>query len=106
MVADPAGICIRKIPCDGRSEFKGSFQESCASLGIIIETNAPYASEGNAVADRLTVGLAPLWVLRAASYWGRLAYRADCGLELFKPRSTKKKRTPTDVLDGKAPLEV
>ena len=46
-VADPAGLCIGKIHCDGGAEFKGRFQELCVSLGIIIETNAPYIPEGN-----------------------------------------------------------
>ena len=36
----------------------------------------------------LSVVLAPFWVLRAASFWGRLNYRADCGVTLLKPRST------------------
>ena len=51
-VADPAGLCIGKIQCDGGAEFKGRFQELCVSLGIIIETNTPYIPEGNAIAER------------------------------------------------------
>ena len=81
-VADPVGLCIGKIHCGGGAEM---FQELCASLGIIIETNAPYIPEGNAIAER---GFGTLWVLRAASSWGRLTYRAGCGLKLLKPRST------------------
>ena len=33
-------------------EFKGELQELCISLGIIIETNAPYIPEGNTIAER------------------------------------------------------
>ena len=84
-VADPEGLCIGKVHCDGGPEFKGRFQELCVSHGIIIETNAPYIPEGNAIAER---GFGTLWVLRAASSWGRLTYRAGCGLKLLKPRST------------------
>ena len=90
-VANSAGLCIGKIHCDGGAEFKGRFQELCVSLGIIIETNAPSIPEGT---PSLSVVLAPSWVLRAASSWGHLTCRADCGLKLLKPRSTQRPARP------------
>ena len=75
-VADPEGLCIGNVHCDGGG-FKGRFQESCVSLGIIIETNTSYIPEGNAIAER-----------GFGTIMGRLTYRADCGLKHLKPRST------------------
>ncbi|CAB1114301.1 unnamed protein product [Ectocarpus sp. CCAP 1310/34] len=63
-VADPEGICIGKIHCDGAADFKGSLM-----LG------APHLPR-------------QLWA------------------EAVKAAIYIKNHTPTDVLDGKAPLEV
>ena len=51
-VADLEGICIGKIRCDGGGEFRGRFQALAESLGIPIETNAPYIPQGNYIAER------------------------------------------------------
>ena len=51
-VADPEGLCIGRIRCDGGGEFKGRFYGLADSLGIKVETNAPYIPQGNAIAER------------------------------------------------------
>ena len=51
-VADPEGLCIVKVNCDGGATFRGRFEALCESLGIIIPTNAPYIPQGNAIAGR------------------------------------------------------
>ena len=75
----------------------------CVSLGIIIETNAPYIPEGNAIAERClgTIMVTTRHLLLGAPHLpGRL--RA----EAFKAAIYLQNRTLTDVLDGKVPLEV
>ena len=102
-VADPAGLCIGKLHCDGGAEFKGRFQELCVLLGIIIETNAPYIAEGNAIAERgfgTIMGTTCRLLLGAPHLPRRLWAGA------FKAAIYIKNRTPTDVVDGKAPLEL
>ena len=101
-VADPEGPCIGKVHCDG-AEFKGTFQALCESLGIIIETNAPYIPQGNAITERgfgTIIGTARRLLLGAPHLPDRL------WAEAFKAAICIKNRTPTDVLDGKASLEV
>ena len=96
-------VCIGEINCDGGAEFKGRFQELCVSLGINIETNAPYIPEGNAIAERdfgTIMGTTRRLLMGAPNLPGRL------WAEAFKAAIYIKNRTPTDVLDGKAPLEV
>ena len=101
-VADPAGVCIGKIHCDGGAEFKERFQELCVSLGIIIETTAPYVLEGNPIAER---GFGPIigTVRRLVSEASHIPYRLWA--DAFIAAIHIKNRTPTDVFDGKAPLE-
>ena len=102
-VADPEGPCIGKVHCDGGAEFKGTFQALCESLGIIIETNAPYIPQGNAITERgfgTIIGTARRLLLGAPHLPDRL------WAEAFKAAICIKNRTPTDVLDGKASLEV
>ena len=75
----------------------------CVSLGIIIETNAPYIPEGNAIAEHgfgTIMGTTRRLLLGAPHLPGRL------WAEAFKAAVYTKTRTPTDVLDGKVPLEV
>ena len=70
----------------------------CVSLGIIIETDAPYIPEGDAIAERgfgTILGTTHRLLLGAPHLPGRL--RAEASI---------KNRTPTDVLDENAPLEV
>jgi len=50
--ADPEGICIGKISCDGGGEFRGRFQALTESLRILIATNAPYIPQRNPIAAR------------------------------------------------------
>ena len=79
------------------------FQALCVSLGIIIETNAPYIPAGNAIAKRgfgTITGTTRRLLLGAPHLPGRL------WAESFKAAIYIKNRTPTDVLDGKAPIEV
>ena len=74
-VSDPTGLCMGKIHCDGGAEFKGRFQELCVSFGIIIETNAPYIPEGNAIAERVfgtIIGTTHRLLLGAPHLSGRL----------------------------------
>ena len=64
-VADPEGICIGKIRCDGEGEFRGSFQALAESYGIPNETNACICLEE--ILSQSVV-LAPSLVLRAAYF--------------------------------------
>ena len=51
-VADPEGLCVGTVHCDGGGEFMGKFLSYCQSLGIKIETNPPHIPQGNAIAER------------------------------------------------------
>ena len=64
-IADPEGICIGKIRCDGEGEFRGSFQALAESYGIPNETNACICLEE--ILSQSVV-LAPSLVLRAAYF--------------------------------------
>ncbi|CAB1118547.1 unnamed protein product [Ectocarpus sp. CCAP 1310/34] len=102
-VADPEGICIGKIHCDGAADFKGRFLAMCRSFGIAVETSPPYVPQGNAVAERgfgTVIGAARSLMLGATHLPRQL------WAEAVKAAIYIKNRTPTDVLDGKAPLEV
>ena len=102
-VADPAGLCIRKLHCDGRAEFKGRLQDLCVSLGIIMETNAPYIPYGNANHERgfgTIIGTVRRLLLGAPHLPDRLLAEGS------KAAMHIKNGTPSNVLDGKAPLEV
>ena len=96
-------VCIGEINCDGGAEFKGRFQELCVSLGINIETNAPYIPEGNAIAER---GFGTIMGTTRRLLLGALHLPGRQWAEAFKATIYIKNRTPTDVLDGNAPLEV
>ena len=91
-IADPEGMCVGKIRCDGGGEFKGGIQALAESLGIPIEMNASYIPQGNSFTRSLLLG-APhlLEKLRGEALEAAVHIR---------------NRTPTDVLGGKAPLEV
>ena len=52
LVQEVAGLCVGKVHRDGGVEFKGRVQALCESLGIVIETNAPYIPQENAIAER------------------------------------------------------
>ena len=62
-----------------RTEFNGRSKELCVSLEIIIETNALYIPEGNAIAER---GVETIMGTTRRLLLGRDLH------------------TPTDVLDG------
>ena len=102
-VADPAGLCIENIRCDRGPEFTGRFQALCVSLGIVIETNAPYIPEGNAIAER---GLGTIMVTTRRLLLGTPHLPGRLWVEAFKATIYIKNRTPTDVLEGKASLDV
>ena len=59
-------------------EFKGRFQALCESLGIIIETNAPYIPKGNAIAER---GFGTIIVTARRLLLGASHLRTDRGLK-------------------------
>lgn len=102
-VADPEGICIDKIKCDGAAEMKGRFESLCMPFGIIIETNGPYIAQGNAIAERgfgTIVGAARSVLLRSPHLIFELWAAA------VKATIYIKNRTPTDVLNGMVPLKV
>ena len=102
-VADPEGLCIVKINCDGGAEFRGRFQALCELLKIIIQTNVPYIPQGNAIAERgfgTIIGTARSFLLGAPHL------PAQLWAEAVKTAINIKNRTPTDVLDGKVPLEI
>ncbi|CAB1098324.1 unnamed protein product [Ectocarpus sp. CCAP 1310/34] len=102
-VADPEGICIGKIHCDGAAYFKGRFLAMCRSFGIAVETSPPYVPQGNAIAERgfrTVIGAARSLMLGAPHLPRQL------WTEAVKAAIYIKHRTPTDVLDGKTPLEL
>lgn len=102
-VADPLGQSINTVHCDGGAEFKGRFIALCKSLGIKVETSAPYIPEGNAIAERgfgTIIGTTRKLLLGAPHLPGEL------WAEAFRTAIYLKNRTPTEVLGGKAPLEV
>ena len=98
-------MCIRDstVHCDGGAEFKGRFLALCKSLGITVNTSAPYVPEGNAIAERgfgTIIGTTRKLMLGAPHLPGEL------WAEAFRTAIYLKNRTPTEVLGGKAPLEV
>ena len=98
-VADPEGISIGKIRCDGGGEFRGRFQALAESLGIPIETNEPHIP----IVERgfgTIVGVTRSLLLRAPPLPEKLC------AEALKAAVYIRNRTPTDVLGGEAPLEV
>eukprot|EP00752_Nemacystus_decipiens_P002677 g2503.t1 len=102
-VADPLGQSIGMVHCDGGAEFKGRFLALCQSVGIAVNNSAPYVPQGNAVAERgfgTIIGTARKMLLGAPHLPGEL------WAEAFQAAIYLKNRTPTDVLGGKAPLEV
>ncbi|CAB1110066.1 unnamed protein product [Ectocarpus sp. CCAP 1310/34] len=101
--ADPEGLCITTLHCDGGGEFKGRFAALAASLGIKIETNAPYMPQGNAVAER---GFGTVAAITRRLLLGAPHLPESLWAEAFQYAIYILNRTPTDVLGGKAPLEV
>ena len=102
-VADAEGICVGNIRCNGGGQFKGRFQALAESLGIPIKTNAPYIPQGNSIAERgfgTIIGITRSLLLGAPhlpeKLWG----------EALTAAVYIRNRTLTDVLGGKAPLEV
>ena len=95
-VADPEGICIVKVDCDGKAEFRGRFQALCESLGIMIQTNAPYILQGNAIAER---GFGTIIGTARSLLLGAPHLPAQLWAEAVKTAKHIKNRTPTDVLD-------
>lgn len=102
-VADPKGICIGKITCDGGGEFGRRFQALAESLGIPIETNAPHIPQGNSIAER---GFGTIIGVTRSLLLGAPHLPEKLWAEALKPAVYIRNRTPTDVLRGKALLEV
>ena len=50
-VADPEGVCIGKIRCDGGDEFKRKLQALAESLGIPIDNIPPYIPRSKLIAE-------------------------------------------------------
>ena len=101
-VADPKGLCIGKVHCDGGAEFKEMFQALCESLGIIVETSSPYIPQGNAITER---GFGTIIGTARCLFLGAPHLPDLLWAEALKAAIYIKNRTPSDVLDGKAPLE-
>ncbi|CAB1100998.1 unnamed protein product [Ectocarpus sp. CCAP 1310/34] len=102
-VADPLGQSIGTVHCDGGKEFKGTFLELCMSVGITVNNSPPYVPQGNAIAERgfgTIIGTTRKMLLGAPHLPGEL------WAEAFRIAIYLKNRTPTDVLGGKAPIEV
>ena len=102
-VADPEGICIDKIRCDGGGKFRGRFQALAESLGIPIETNAPYLPQGNSIAER---GFGTIIGVTRSLLLGAPHVPEKLWAEALKAAVYIRNGTPTDVLGGEAPLEV
>ncbi|CAB1099484.1 unnamed protein product [Ectocarpus sp. CCAP 1310/34] len=101
--ADPLGQSIGTVHCDGGAEYLGKFLALCKSLGIKLTNSPPYVPQGNPIAERgfgTIIGTARKLLLGAPhlpqQLWG----------EAFMTAIYLKNRTPTEVLGGKAPLEV
>ena len=102
-VADPEGISIGKIRCDGGGDLRGKFEALAESLGIPIETNAPFISPGSSIAKRsfgTIIGVTRSLLLGAPHPPQKL------WAEALKAAVYIRNRTPTDVLEGEAHLEV
>lgn len=50
-VADPEGMSIGRLRVDGPGQFKGRCAALAPSHAIKIETDPPYVSQGNAIAE-------------------------------------------------------
>ena len=97
-VADPEGISIGTIRCDGGGEFQGMFENLAKSLGIKVTTNAPYVPQGNAVAERsfgTVIGVARCLMLGAPHVPPKL------WPEAVKPPSTSAIGRPPTYLEVK-----
>ncbi|CAB1108204.1 unnamed protein product [Ectocarpus sp. CCAP 1310/34] len=81
----------------------GRFQSLCESLGIIIQPNTPHIPQGNAIAERV---FGTIIVTARNLLLGAPHLSARLWAEAVKTAVYINSRTPTDVLDGKAPLEV
>lgn len=51
-VADPEGVNIGEIRCNGWGEFEGRFLALAGPFGIKVEPNAPYISQGKVIAEQ------------------------------------------------------
>ena len=96
-VADPEGISIGKIRCDGGGEFRGRFPALAESLGIPIETNAPYIPQGNSIAER---GFGTIIGVTCSLLLGAPHLPEKLWAEALKAAVYIRNRTPTDVLGG------
>ena len=81
----------------------GKFLSYCQSLGIKIETNPPHIPQGNAIAER---GFGSIFGTTRKLLLGAPHLPDKLWVEAFQTAFYLHNRTPTDVLGGKAPLEV
>ena len=100
---DPEEICIGKTMCDGGGESKGQFQALPESHGIPIETNAPYIPQGNSIAKRR---FGPIIDITRSLLLGAPHLPGQLWGETLKAAVYFKSRTSTDVLVGKATLDI
>ena len=101
-VADPEGISIGKIRCDGGGEFRGRFQALTESLRILIATNAPYIPQRNPIAAR---GFSTILGVTRSLLVGAPHPTEKLWAEALKAAVYTRNRAPTDVPGGEAPLE-
>ncbi|CAB1114048.1 unnamed protein product [Ectocarpus sp. CCAP 1310/34] len=102
-LSDKEGTGIKFTTNIRPADYNGRFLAMCRSFGIAVETSPPYVPQGNAVAERgfgTVIGAARSLMLGAPHLPHQL------WAEAVKAAIYITNRTPTDVLDGKAPLEV
>ena len=102
-VADPQGSCVGKRRCDEGGDCKRRFQALAESLGIPIETSVRYIPHESPTAERgfgIIIGITRSLLLGASHLPETL------WVEALKAAVCIRNCTPTDVLGGKAPLEV
>lgn len=80
-VADPEGLCLGKIRCEGGREFQGRIAELASNVGIKVETSSPfYITQENSIAERgfgTTIGMTKSRIMGAPHLadrlWGEVA---------------------------------
>ncbi|CAB1121517.1 unnamed protein product [Ectocarpus sp. CCAP 1310/34] len=110
--ADPLGICIGKVHCDGRADFKGRFQALCESMGIKVDDSPSYVPQGNAIAERgfgTIFGMARKLLLGAPHLPGHLwgeAFHTVIYLKNRTPRRIWAERPHSRLWEPAEPLKI
>ena len=84
-VADPEGICVGKIRCDGGGQFKGRFQNAGSHLES--RSRPTHRTSRKEILSQSVV-LAPSSVLRAAYFWELPTFLRNCGVKRSQLRCT------------------